>query len=256
MKSNVWALRQQRPTSTGRAALPRRLQMNSRAICGALFAAVLLIALPSRAENQNARLLYAELYQMQRVQAELSDTYTNLVVVLRMEPASTNVATSNLVVYIDAKSGKIPVKIDSDGDFSVPMSNELLAENPWIITNQPRGTMKLDWFVGLVVRRLGTAVSYRPLMQVVRDCADVRERMRQVFPGAPKAKVSGLKLVFSRGTSATVTIHSQRGDRKLETDAKGEVLMPLDPDLFEENPLVIISKEPAVVELISTESGK
>jgi hypothetical protein len=136
------------------------------------------------------------------------------------------------------------------------MSNELLAENPWLITNQPRGSMKLDWFMGLVVRRLGTVLSYRPLMQVVRDCADVRERMRQVFPGAPKAKVAGLKLIFSPpGTSATLTIHSQRGDRKLETDPKGELAMMLDPDLFEENPLVMISKEPAVVELISQETG-
>jgi hypothetical protein len=244
------------PLRHPRDGMTRFSMMNAKTICRAVCALVLLFALPLRAENQNARLLYAELYQMQRVQSELSDTYTNLVVVLRMEPAATNVAISNLVVYIDTKSGKLPVKIDSDGDFSVPMSNDLLAENPWIITNQPRGTMKLDWFVGLVVRRLGTVVSYRPLMQVVRDCADVRERMRQVFPGAPKAKVSGLKLVFGSGTNATVTIHSQRGDRKLDSDAKGEVLMPLDPDLFDENPLVMISKEPTVVELISQESGQ
>ena len=129
---------------------------------------------------------------------------TNLVVMLRMEPASTNISPTNVVVYIDTKSGKMPVKIGPDGAFSVPMTKELLTENPWLITNQPRGSMKLDWFMGLVVRRLGTVLSYRPLMQVVRDCADVRERMRAVFPGAPKAKVAGLKLVFSPpGTSAT-----------------------------------------------------
>jgi hypothetical protein len=201
---------------------------------------------------QNARLLYAELYKMQRAQSELSASYTNLVVVLRMEPASTNVATSNLVVYIDAKSGRIPVKVESDGDFSVPMSSDLLAENPWIITNQPRGTMKLNWFMGLVVRRLGTVTAYRQLMQVVRDCGDVRERMRQVFPGAPKAKVSGLKLKFaSPEAGASVVIHAERGDRKLAADSNGELTMLLDPDLFEENPLVMISKEPAGVELVS-----
>jgi hypothetical protein len=228
------------------------MTINFKTICGVLFAAMILAALPSLAEEETARLHYGELYQMQRVQSELSDTYTNLVVVLRMEPAQTNIPTTNVLVYIDAKSGKIPVKIDSDGAFTVPMNNDLLAENPWLITNQPRGSMKLDWFMGLVVRRIGTALSYRPLMQVVRDCADVRERMRQVFPGAPKAKVAGLKLIFSPpGTSATLTIHSQHGDRKLETDAKGELPLLLDPDLFEENPLLLISKEPAVVELIS-----
>src|SRR5580658_2696913 len=135
--------------------------MKTNAICHALFASFLLLASPLCA--QNARLMYSELYQMQRVQAELSSAYTNLVVVLRMESASNNVPTSDLAVYIDAKSGKIPVKIDPDGDFSVPMSTNMLSENPWLITNQPRGSMKLDWFMGLVVRRLGTTISYRQL---------------------------------------------------------------------------------------------
>jgi hypothetical protein len=226
--------------------------MNAKAICRALIASALLMALLARAQNDNARLLYAELYQMQRVQADLSATYTNLVVVLRMEAASTNVKNSDLVVYVDAKSGRIPVKVDGDGDFGVPMSSDLLAENPWIITNQPRGTMKLDWFMGLVVRRLGTVTTYRQLMQVVRDCGNVRERMRQVFPGAPKGNVSGLKLVFpAPGTSEAVIIRSQRGDKKLQADAKGEVEMFLDLDLFEENPIVMISKEPTTVQLIS-----
>jgi hypothetical protein len=229
--------------------------MKTKAICHAFFASVLVMALPSRA--QNARLPYAELYQMQRVQSELSGAYTNLVVVLRMEPASTNAATSNLDVYIDAKSGRIPVKIGQDGDFSVPMSDDLLAEKPWIITNQPRGTMKLNWFVGLAVRPLGASIGYRTLMQVVRDCGNVRERMRQAFPGAPKATVSGLKLTFSPpGQDATVVIHSERGDRKLAADAKGQLSIILEPDLLEENPLVTLSKEPASVELVSQDGGQ
>jgi hypothetical protein len=228
--------------------------MKTKALYHALFAMVLLLALPSR--GQNARLLYTEVYNMQRVQSELSDTYTNLIVVLRMEPASTNVSATNLDVYIDAKSGRIPVKVGEDGDFSVPMSTNLLAENPWIITNQPRGTMKLNWFMGVVMRHLGTVIGYRQLMQVVRDCADVRERMRQVFAGAPKSKVSGLKLRFPPGTSATVVIHSAHGDRKLEADAKGELNLLIEPDLFEEDPTVTLSKEPAAVELLSQESGQ
>jgi hypothetical protein len=229
--------------------------MNAKAICLALFASALLMALPSSA--QNARLPYAELYQMQRIQSELSRTYTNLIVVLRMEPASTNAGTSDLNAYIDARSGRIPVKIGREGEFSVPMNENLLAENAWLVTNQPRGTMKLDWFVGLVVRHLGTTIAYRPLMQVVRDCGDVRARMRQVFSGAPKTTVSGLKLTFSPpDQGATAVIHCQHGDRKLAADAKGELTILIDPDLFEENPLVTFSKEPAGLELVSQDTGQ
>jgi hypothetical protein len=222
--------------------------MKLKAVCCVLFAFALLNSVSA----ENARLPYAQLYQMQRAQAEMSGAYTNLVVVLCMESASTNVKPSELDVYIDAKSGKVPVKIGPDGDFSVPMREDWLAENPWIITNQPRGTMKLDWFVGLVVRRVATSIRYKPLMQVVRDCGDVRERMRQVFPSVPKAVVAGLKLTFAppeRGGS--IVIHSERADKKLEADSKGELTILLDPDLLEENPLVTLSKEPAGVELVS-----
>jgi hypothetical protein len=221
--------------------------MKFKAICCALFASALVGSLSA----ENAKLPYAQLYQMQRVQAEMSGAYTNLVVVLCMESASTNVKPSELNVYIDAKSGKVPVKIGPDGDFTVPMRDDWLAENPWIITNQPRGTMKLDWFVGLVIRHLPTSIRYKPLMQVVRDCSDVRERMRQVFPSVPKAVVAGLKLTYPPPERGSVVIHSERADKKLDADAKGEVTILLDPDLLEENPLVTLSKEPASVELVS-----
>ena len=53
-----------------------------------------------------------------------------------------------------------------------------------------------------------------------------------------------------------MVIHSQRGDRKLEADAKGELTILIEPDLFEENPLVTLSKEPARVELVSQDGGQ
>jgi hypothetical protein len=226
--------------------------MKIKGICNALglFALLLATGLPARAEN--ARVPYAKLYQMQRVQSELTAQYTNLVVALRMTCLSTNVNPNDLDVFIDAKSGRFPVVIGRDGNFNVPMRDDWLAENPWIITNQPRGTMKIDWFLGLVVRRLTTSMRYQALMQVVRDCGDVRKRMRQVLPSAPNATVSGLKLMFSSpGKDGSLVIHRERGDTKMEAGANGEITMMLDPSLLEENPLVTFSQEPASVELVT-----
>jgi hypothetical protein len=224
--------------------------MKIQAICLALFASVLLAAFPSGAED--ARLPYAKLYEMQRLQSELSGQYTNLVVALRMESVSTNITATNLDVYIDTKAGRIAVRIGQYGDFNVPMRDDLLAENPWIITNQPRGSMKLDWFLGLVVRHLTTSIRYRDLMQVVRDCGEVRQRMRQILPTAPKGAVAGLRLTFSPpGNGASVVIHSERADKKLEAGATGTITMMIDPALLDEDPLVTLSKEPASVELVT-----
>jgi len=41
----------------------------------------------------------------------------------------------------------------------------------------------------------------------------------------------------------------------LEPDSKGELTLIIDPELFEENPLVTLSKEPASVELVSQDEG-
>ena len=56
-----------------------------------------------------------------------------------MQSTLPDVKSSDLAVYIESKSGKIPVEVRTAGDFAVPMRDDLLAEDPWLITNQPRG---------------------------------------------------------------------------------------------------------------------
>jgi hypothetical protein len=211
----------------------------------------LIVLMPFVLNAENAKLPYSKVYEMQHLQSKLSEQYTNLVVALRMESTATNVTERDLDVYIDSKSGKIPIKLGADGDFTVPMRGDLLAEDPWIITNQPRGTMKLDWFLGLVMRNLTKSIRYKSLMQVVRDSGEVRQRMRQVLPTAPKAPISGLRLMFSSGANASLVIHSERGDKKMGTDARGGITMEIDPALLDEDPLVTFSQEPASVDLVT-----
>jgi len=225
-----------------------------KAAARAILACVLLA--PALAGAENARLPYHALYRMQKVQAELSRAYTNLLVLLRMESVNPDVKYNNLDVYIDSNAGRIPIPIGAAGDFIVPMRESLLDEDPWIITNQPRGTMRLNWQVGLIVGHISTATHYSPLMRAVRDCDTVQEKMRQVFPDSPKLKMAGLKLTFSPPRAGqSVVIHARSSDKKLEADAKGELVLPLDPAWLEEDPLMTLSEEPAKVELISKKAG-
>jgi hypothetical protein len=192
---------------------------------------------------------------------ELSRVHTNLALVLQMRSTLTNVNYSDIKASIDSKSGPIPVAIGTDGAFSLPMRDDLLAEDPWILVNQPKGTMELNWHAGLapsLVRQMTNAIHYAPLMRAVMECDDVQEAMRQFFPAAPRLTAVGLRLTFrSTSIGAAAIIHAKTGDRRLAADTLGQLIIPVDGDLLEENPVMTLSESPAAVEIVTrkTDSG-
>ncbi len=222
----------------------------------AVIGLILLLHFPAAAED--ARLPYHYLYRVQKIQADLSQAYPNLLIVLQLRSASTNVKNSDLQACLDSKSGKIPLHIGSNGEIAVPLQDDLLAEDPWLLTNQPKGTMQLNWEMGLapsLVRQMTNTIHYGWVMRAIHDCAHVQEKMRQCFPDSPKLTVAGLSLTFPPGANAAaLVIHAKSGDRKLEADASGELMVPLDESLLAEDPLMTLSAPPAKVQLLSRKS--
>jgi hypothetical protein len=225
-------------------------------ICGSC-AALVLSALAGPALAENARLPYHLLYNAQRASADLSRAHTNLLVVLTLQSTLPNVRTSDLAAYIEARAGKIPIEIGAAGDFTLPMRDDLLAEDPWVIINQPKGTMKLNGQVGVIPGRITHSVHYARLMRPVRESEEVQEQMRPFFPGSPRLTMTGLKLTFPAAQKrAVVVIHARGGDRKLEADERGEIILPLVSDLLEEDPEISLSDIPGTVEIVSHQSGE
>jgi hypothetical protein len=207
------------------------------------------------ASAENARLPYHHIYHIQQVQAQLSRAHTNLVLALQMRSTSIEVNFSNLTATIDSKSGKIAVPIGKEGDFTVPENGDLLAEDPWIVVNQPAGTMELNWHAGLapaLVRRMTNSFHYAPLLRAARECDDVQETMHQFFPAAPRLTAVGLRLVFRTAAIAPAAIiHCRDGDRTLVANSFGELDIPLTADLLKEDPLMTLTECPAAVEIVT-----
>jgi hypothetical protein len=230
--------------------------MTVKAVLSA-FLGLLLLA-PRLAAAEDARLPYHELYRLQKAQLDLSRTYTNLALVLQMRSTLPNVKYSDITASIDAKSGAVPVPIGAQGSFSVPVRDDLLAEDPWILVNQPKGSMELSWHAGLapsVARQLTNAIHYGPLMRAVLECDDVQEAMRQFFPTAPRLTAVGLRLTFRSSTiGASAIIHAKTGDRRLAANTLGELIIPLDGDLLEEDPVMTLTESPVAVEIVTRKS--
>lgn len=216
-----------------------------------------LLSLTARAEN--ARLPYSYLYRLQKTQADLAALYPDVEIFLRLQSASPEVTPGDISVFIDSKSGKIPIKIGVQGGFSVPMRDDLLAEDPWLITNQPRGTMQLNWKGGLaqwLVARMTNSIHYSLVMRALHDCDQVQDKMREIFPGSPRLVASGLRVTFPTSPqSASIIIHARDGDRKLRAGQDGRAIIPLDPDLLADDPIMTFSVPPKQVEMIFRNIG-
>ena len=59
---------------------------------------------------------------------------------------STNeeVKPSAISLVIQAQSGGIPLKLRTDGSFDLPLDVALQRENPWVVSNQPKGTLRVQ----------------------------------------------------------------------------------------------------------------
>ncbi len=187
--------------------------MRVKSIFSGSWAIFLLAALAMPALAENARLPYRMLFNAEITRARLNRAHTNLFVVLTMQSTQPDVKTSDLTVYIDSKSGRIPVEVNPAGEFDVPVRDDLLSEDPWVIVNQPKGTMKLDWKVALVPGRLTNSMSYARLMGPLRESEQVQQEIRRAFSGGPPRPVAGLKLTFPARRSQPGGHHSRQGRR-------------------------------------------
>lgn len=215
--------------------------------CAAIFLSIL--AAPALADN--ARLPYHEVYDAQKAGENFNRTHTNLFVVLTVQSTVPGVNTSNILLSIEARAGKIPIEIGAAGEFAIPLRDDLRAEDPWITANQPKGTMKLNCKVGILMGRLTHSVSYARLMQPVRDSQHIQEQMRRFLPGSARLTATGLKLTFpAAAKKPAAIIRARGGDRKLEADEHGQIILPLVSDLLEENPQISLTDLPVTVEIV------
>jgi hypothetical protein len=206
-----------------------------------VFCALLLTSSPLRAADE-ARLPYKLIYEIQQKQTNLENTFSDLHVFIRMKSSSTNVHNSDLSVFIDSKEGKLPVKLDTNGIFSIPMRNSLLDENPPIIVNQPKGTMELAWYVGLVEPETPTnGIRYSVMMRPLKDLEAIRAQM---VPGIAASSIRGMKFVYAPDIEGTIVIHAKNGDRTYKTDDSHTVIIPWEQSLLEEDPTINFSSPP------------
>jgi hypothetical protein len=203
-----------------------------------------------------ARIPYELIYRYQKTEDTLGRSFTNLVMFLRLTSILPNVQIKDLAVYIDSKAGHIPVSLNpTNGHFSIPMRDSLVTEGAYVVANQPKGTIKFDWFVGLTNSELPTnGMRYRDVMRPLKAVEQVRAEMEKI-PGAPSLKIAGLTLIYPPEKQAAVVVHAKGGDRVFKTGKGNALVIPYEPALLEENPVVSIPVPPKRVDVADPAGG-
>lgn len=184
---------------------------------------------------------YAALYHALRPALQV-DRYDRLQASANVQSKLPGVSPASIRMEIRARGGARKLVIGADGDFEFPMDEGLLAEDPAVASNQPKGSLTLS--VTLALRPFPTLrVPYREIRKALTQAAE----LVAVDPGRNSAQVRGIEVWFAAGSNATVAIRGQL-EQSFVAGADGRVVLIdvpqwQDPDLeveFSEAPLRLL----------------
>ena len=155
-----------------------------------------------------------------------------------------------LTVRIDAPKAKEPVSmwmevagrrydlpVDSYGLVQVPRSADIIAADPMVESNQPRGSIDTELALLLLVPD-SQRFHYADL-QAATD--QTNALIRQAAGGLISIflpTITGVTFTCPDGVDCTITVHHAVSDEVLHANQEGRILLPLSPALAAENPLI------------------
>jgi len=224
-----------------------------KTIHAAIIATLIFAQLHSRgAEPERASLPYRAVCQIAQLDFSDATGFTNQVIRFSVASKNPDVVLSDIRMWIDAESGPIPLPIGTSGVLSLPIIPDLVEQNPSIVANQPKGTMKLQGFIcvkgsfadsalrdnGGVIRYSALFVAETMKRQIAGDLTELN-REHEFGATLPRPTVIHLR-AKANITSATVTILSASRQISVPPITPGYFRIQHDPELMKEDPWVRI----------------
>jgi hypothetical protein len=200
----------------------------------------LLYSVVAAAQAQSPGTPYAVLYQVLASSQEIA-RYDRLVAIQRIESKLGNVSPDLIVVEIRARAGTLRVRPTHDGSVNFPLNASLLAENPLVVTNQPKGSLTLSVTLGL---KLPTSTRV-PVGELNAALAEADQLLARGVSGLD-GHVRGVELRFEPGANASLTLRG-RSERLLMADHAGRIVLMHDGDLNEAAAVIELNRLPMQV---------
>ncbi|MFN7550580.1 MAG: hypothetical protein ACK59M_14330 [Pseudomonadota bacterium] len=204
---------------------------------------VLAVAGIARAADDAASTPYAVLHAALSPALEVEGD-PHLRAVQKIESKLANVAPRDIEVTIDARGGPIRVPVAADGRVAFPLRDDLLAENPPVRSNQPRGSLTVSVTLALASPR-STRVPVGEFSAAL-DAADAWLSRKAAAEGVAPPVVRGLELRFPPAAGASATLRG-RSERLLLADGDGRIVLVRERDLVDGTREVELSQPPLEV---------
>jgi hypothetical protein len=166
----------------------------------------------------------------------------------RMRFASNDpaVPTPDIKLVVRSRAGDIAVPIGADGSGAFPLRDDLLKENPPVVTNVAAGKLQV---------RVDMSVSAPPeqrfryeLMVAMQDEVEGIIARQGFMARMMAPDFEGLLVTFPKGTAATATVEAAKPET-FKADAEGRIRIPDRKAWRKENPFVQLSETPLRVDL-------
>ncbi len=170
---------------------------------------------------------------------------------LRMTFGSKQVSPTNIHLTIESKiRGPIPVQLSSDGRLvNLPHDEALRRENPFVVSDLPKGTFNMTMFIRLP-RPKGQTLPYSRLGDGVEEINKAVLRANQLIKRSYakeflpfKKQVQGVIFMFPTALAGKgkVEIASTTGRREYTANARGQIKLKIEKAFLDENPEVRVS---------------
>jgi len=205
-------------------------------------------------QKEQAKLPYATVFNAVTMDFKEIESMTNREARFVISSHLPNVKTKDIKLYINSQKGKIPLQLNADGSFSLPIRDDLMKENPFIVFNQPKGTLSLEGTISLKGEldpekqvlseqhkaRYAYLFSIEGIMDQVHS--HVAESLKQ-YESKREETISWVEFKPTSLNNAPALIHSAGGDIKVNPDQDGVIRIKYDAKLAKENPWVTFPSE-------------
>ncbi len=147
------------------------------------------------------------------------------------------VRPEQIKVQILARSGVIEVAIDALGRAQFPLTAALLAENPNVRSNQPKGSLSVSATMELALAGK-QKLSYQELMEAVQQAEQAVGELGSATQGR---RIQTVEFEFSPADNAQLQLNDDRSEDILIADQRGLIRVRIDPRKLKSNAEIIIS---------------
>jgi hypothetical protein len=142
-----------------------------------------------------------------------------------------------LVLWMDVGGRHYDLPVDSYGLVQVPRTPDLIAADPVVQTNQPKGSVDTELALVLLVPD-SRQFHYADLKAATDQTSQLIHQAAGGLISLFLPSVTGVSFTCPTGTDCSITLHRAGGDQVLQADRDGKIRLPLDQALAAENPLI------------------